>query len=409
MRLEIFVDKKSSKIYEVNKDRVLIGSGEGCDIILNTQGISRKHTLLLEIEGSIFVIDQGSTNGTYVGNSRIVPGNRVELPLFTTIRLGDNVIINSITESKPKEITKTDWKVMAKPASDRDKTHIISLKDLDKTKTESLVKKKKTQVAKSKTKPKQGTPAWQWITLMLILLGVSALYLRRKLLPAPKLEKTQGLTELEKNIQMRRKLAEEKNKRLKELESLTFTPVTIFENIDSLEKCSATETGLCDRLKEKFPEDDFKVINLGSITNVVTWNTDSILRAQELCRSGNLVCATKEEEFAGFLFFLYHALNGRPELIQKGLDYNFVFMQKNPTTQDTHLRYMVALKGEKLQEIVKILDEGQIKNLVRIGPVAATFAKDLLAIQVTEPYPKLERPTVQDPPPVEATPPPSNL
>jgi DNA-binding NtrC family response regulator len=51
--------------------RVYVGKGEGCELRLTDPSVSRRH-LALEIEGDCLrVLDAGSTNGTFVGGTRI--------------------------------------------------------------------------------------------------------------------------------------------------------------------------------------------------------------------------------------------------------------------------------------------------------------------------------------------------
>lgn len=54
------------------KHEVLIGRGSTNDVILNRQNVSRLHCRAVSINGLIFVVDSGSTNGTYINKSRAV-------------------------------------------------------------------------------------------------------------------------------------------------------------------------------------------------------------------------------------------------------------------------------------------------------------------------------------------------
>jgi transcriptional regulator with GAF, ATPase, and Fis domain len=48
-----------------------IGRGLGNDVVLDAAGVSRKHARIENIDGQYFLIDEGSTNGTYVNDQRI--------------------------------------------------------------------------------------------------------------------------------------------------------------------------------------------------------------------------------------------------------------------------------------------------------------------------------------------------
>ena len=52
-------------------------------------GISRTHVRIYEQDGAYFVEDLGSTNGTYVGDERLAPGEAHELASGEALRLAD--------------------------------------------------------------------------------------------------------------------------------------------------------------------------------------------------------------------------------------------------------------------------------------------------------------------------------
>jgi FHA domain-containing protein/zinc ribbon protein len=52
-------------------ERTRIGRSPDCDIFLDDVTVSRNHAVLVEENGSFFVEDQGSLNGTFVNRKRI--------------------------------------------------------------------------------------------------------------------------------------------------------------------------------------------------------------------------------------------------------------------------------------------------------------------------------------------------
>jgi hypothetical protein len=52
-------------------DRTLIGRSPDCDIFLDDVTVSRKHAVLVERDGSFFIEDMGSLNGTFLNRKRI--------------------------------------------------------------------------------------------------------------------------------------------------------------------------------------------------------------------------------------------------------------------------------------------------------------------------------------------------
>jgi hypothetical protein len=66
-------------------DELTLGRAAGCSIVLDEQYVSQVHARIFIRDGSVFVEDLGSTNGTWVNGSRAVgqmparPGDRVQV------------------------------------------------------------------------------------------------------------------------------------------------------------------------------------------------------------------------------------------------------------------------------------------------------------------------------------------
>ncbi|HEV8323201.1 MAG TPA: GGDEF domain-containing protein [Myxococcota bacterium] len=71
--------------YTVGPEPVLLGRGEGCEVLIPDPGISRQHARVELRADKFFVVDLGSTNGTLVDGVRIKDaeplreGNRIQL------------------------------------------------------------------------------------------------------------------------------------------------------------------------------------------------------------------------------------------------------------------------------------------------------------------------------------------
>lgn len=165
MRIEILVDGSvEPQIYPINKPKLTLGSGETCDIVISSDNISRKHAIIINEGDAYYVVDQGSTNGTYINEERLVPGRRTEFTSFFPVRLGDQVLITLLSDDDPgasdeepliplypKEETVTP--VRSRGAEET--TKMISLSDLKKAKTSDLVTKREKAVQKKKTVTKK--------------------------------------------------------------------------------------------------------------------------------------------------------------------------------------------------------------------------------------------------------------
>jgi diguanylate cyclase (GGDEF)-like protein len=75
------------KKFVLERDETTIGRGEGCEIALELDNVSRRHCSFLQKSDGVFLRDNGSTNGTYLNN--------VEVRGETPLRSGDLVKVGS--------------------------------------------------------------------------------------------------------------------------------------------------------------------------------------------------------------------------------------------------------------------------------------------------------------------------
>lgn len=81
---------------ELGKERVHIGSGdkvvgrdrECSDMFVGDKSVSRRHALLYEIEGSLYIEDLDSTNGTYVNDIRLPKKKKWRIKDGDEVRIG---------------------------------------------------------------------------------------------------------------------------------------------------------------------------------------------------------------------------------------------------------------------------------------------------------------------------------
>lgn len=164
MRLEIIVDNEEPLIFPLKKSTIFIGASASCDIVLNTSGVSRKHVAVVNESDNFYVIDQGSTNGSYINEERLVPGRKVEFTSFFPVRLGDNVLLTLLSDEDSHEgfinlvLPAPEAEKPDLSASRSESTTMISLKDLKSASTEGLVKKRKENIARRKTQAAKPAP-----------------------------------------------------------------------------------------------------------------------------------------------------------------------------------------------------------------------------------------------------------
>jgi pSer/pThr/pTyr-binding forkhead associated (FHA) protein len=163
MFLKIEFDSQDAVTYKLSKTDILIGSSPSCQIVINDETISKKHAKLIEDNHEWFVLDQGSTNGTFVDDEQLVPGKRIKLTHEQTVRLGSKVFVvltddgaNAIDLPNGGE-TSAPLKSSAQASisSEQDRTKVISLDDLKQAKALADKKKAREFAAKKASLAKQ--------------------------------------------------------------------------------------------------------------------------------------------------------------------------------------------------------------------------------------------------------------
>lgn len=56
---------------EIEKDLIVVGRREDCDVLLDHKSVSKQHCIIVKNEGLLLVRDLGSTNGTRVNGQRV--------------------------------------------------------------------------------------------------------------------------------------------------------------------------------------------------------------------------------------------------------------------------------------------------------------------------------------------------
>ncbi len=77
------------KLFPVLQPSFTIGKDLSCDVVLDYRFISGKHLKISITDEAIHVVDQHSTNGTWLGGVRVFEAN---VPLHTTLRVGETEV-----------------------------------------------------------------------------------------------------------------------------------------------------------------------------------------------------------------------------------------------------------------------------------------------------------------------------
>jgi predicted Zn finger-like uncharacterized protein len=86
LSLACIAGPEAGRIFEIDKPRVILGRAGG-DILLNDPECSRQHAAIEVSDEKVFLVDLGSTNGTYVSDRRIAQAeleNRSEFDVGST-------------------------------------------------------------------------------------------------------------------------------------------------------------------------------------------------------------------------------------------------------------------------------------------------------------------------------------
>lgn len=96
MLQKYLIDEKSCYIFGRNKD--------SCDLLLQHDSCSRQHAALVYHKqlSRVFLMDLGSTHGTFIGTMRLEPHKPTQLPIDTTIRFGASSRYYTLRERPPQ-------------------------------------------------------------------------------------------------------------------------------------------------------------------------------------------------------------------------------------------------------------------------------------------------------------------
>ncbi len=119
----------SPTYYQIERQELIIGSSTQCDVVLARPEISRRHLSLLIRGDTFFVIDHNSTNGTFLNEEKIEPGQKVEWQKQTPMRLATGVIM-TLVEDAADEVSMFQGPVRERAGTDQTKTMVIPLAQL---------------------------------------------------------------------------------------------------------------------------------------------------------------------------------------------------------------------------------------------------------------------------------------
>jgi serine/threonine protein kinase len=91
-KIQIIGPGTGKQVVPANREGMTVGRVAGNDIVLNDLLVSRLHARILYDDESYQVIDLNSTNGTFLGDQKLLPGVAESWHPGTPLRLGDTVL-----------------------------------------------------------------------------------------------------------------------------------------------------------------------------------------------------------------------------------------------------------------------------------------------------------------------------
>jgi predicted Zn finger-like uncharacterized protein len=89
LSLACIAGPEAGRIFEIDRARMVIGRA-GSDVLLNDPECSRQHAAIEVSDDKVFLVDLGSTNGTYISDKRI---SQVELENRSEFDVGSSTLM----------------------------------------------------------------------------------------------------------------------------------------------------------------------------------------------------------------------------------------------------------------------------------------------------------------------------
>lgn len=414
MRIEIIVGTEDPQIYPLSKPTVTIGTHESSDIILPASaGVSRRHVQITMENDNYYVTDQGSSNGTFINEERLVPGRRTDFTSFFPLRLGASVLITLLSDEDAsalgfadlttalagKEKTNPAMKLGLKTTELKhtaDATKIISLRDLQKAKTETLVKHREENVVKrreavkrapSRTKQQEKESSRSFLTqFFAILLFGGALYYNFAIKEQP-VEAAPEAVIVEAPVLVEPPPAETEGAVPQNIPLVPKDELSVKESFGSLLqdfRCTLdVEKYFCEKLKTTDP---WGVALVGTSLDILIDGTNYFTEAKTMLTSGEGFVAPTEaeaiqklEEDINSLAILLYVLKHMPADLDytqvKDYKINLVFFKTSSDVPGPVTQVVAAFVPSALQDFKNSLKENILEAIKFRGAEALEHTK----------------------------------
>ena len=110
---------------DINKDLIVVGRKEDCDLRLEHKSVSKVHCVLVKTDGLLLLRDLGSTNGTRVNGTRVrraalLPNDQLSIAHYKfRVYLGPDVAEEVVAEEHTQHLNSREVADLLRQARDR--------------------------------------------------------------------------------------------------------------------------------------------------------------------------------------------------------------------------------------------------------------------------------------------------
>lgn len=399
MRLEVLIENSDPVVYPLSNQKITIGSSEVCDIILSSDGVSRKHVSITSEGDNFFVVDLGSSNGSFINEERLIPGKRAEFTSFFPVRLGQSVLLTLLSDEEAQTDGLIEIPISFKGAPTekqadipQDQTRIINLKDLSKQTTEKLITNRnekrvelKSKDSKTPTKKKKSNLV-SFLAFFILVGGASYNFIKLKenkesdsSSNIKNIDKSKGDTN--KSLAVDGVQSVKQNANLDLIPEEDFVKKSTYENIIFDLKCvSEEEKALC----LYFPgttDQPFGVVQIGSTFNALVDGSVFIGHARNVIKKPVEQTPEALENYNRLIYataayiYLLRATSGAPLETQKFKDFKLSIALYEKIGDEFKLVIVIAIKPEVLNKLKDVVIESHLELIVTNGFSALEVVK----------------------------------
>lgn len=345
MKIQVAVGSAQPEVYELTQEATIVGSGVKSDIRVPPEtGVSRKHMMISMEQERVYITDLGTTNGTFINEERIKPGDKIELTSFFPVRLGGSVFLSLYTDED---------RAPADQTSTTAKTKVIPAKRASVDKALRAGAQGAKPVPTKKYSKAADASRMRTTILFLVAVGAGVYGYENYFKEQPPVEVAEVAPVPVKKVTVIKAPAT--------IAKTEFPSVEEFARIMGELKCTtATEQGVCGLLPELAQAPSGAVQDIGRLYVLLDeykWHR----------LFGDMSAAMTAQYRTQMLTYL--VLNAMPEYNWKGLEKNvfFTFYSPNNESGKSEMSAAVGIKSEELQPLISNLSKDIVSQVQSQG------------------------------------------